>query len=767
MQDEERYKRHLRLLKNIEISDNIHSAVANEVLKDPDGFSRRTRGGSPSRYVIKKGNNEKFHSNAITSRITKPEKPPHWHNWKLPSRASEANSLSPFVTFETDSEIQDSYNRYVFKLRYEPKKLFNFENLIKNSNTQREHYNYDFIAHETGSQTDTLDNELPIPYRGAIAEKKDYSTQRTIPSLKDREFFAQLLADADSASFYNGNTLLGFTEKEDADLTRYKKHKQSRAASKIQYIHFRDHEIRTWYTAPYPEEFNNNKILYICEYCLKYMNSRYVFYRHQKKCCMRRPPGNEIYRDGNISIWEVDGRENVIYCQNLCLLAKLFLNSKTLYYDVEPFIFYILTERVDTTSGPRFYFVGYFSKEKLTSTDYNLSCIITLPIFQRKGYGHLLVDFSYLLSRREYKWGTPEKPLSDLGLLSYRNFWKIKMCETLLFLKPRMKIAEDAGKTLQVSIEDFSNLTGMAPTDIIFGLEQAGVLYYFQKQEEKCYLINVGNWDVIEKIYGSWRAKNKAQIKPEKLVWKPMIFGPSCGINAIGTMVETTTGAIKSTAKSEQGNKYDMFKNSISLLVNFMRDDIVDPRSMEETCSQKIYQQETSSSVHVDAHDVKLAYELPGRRPSRYLSMKRLNEINGGSKGTSSKKLAGTSPVMESTSEIEAPTASKPVVSGGFEINVSPESSELEKDIEDTDAGVQDDGGLGEEPDYIENSSEDSVAEISDNDGLTDSREEEVIKSHTRSGRQLRRPRFTEQVSYDGETTSVRPSRRLRSMSGY
>lgn len=28
------------------------------------------------------------------------------------------------------------------------------------------------------------------------------------------------------------------------------------------------------------------------------------------KCPMKHPPGNEIYRDGNISIFEVDGRKN-------------------------------------------------------------------------------------------------------------------------------------------------------------------------------------------------------------------------------------------------------------------------------------------------------------------------------------------------------------------------------------------------------------------------------------------------------------------------
>jgi hypothetical protein len=41
---------------------------------------------------------------------------------------------------------------------------------------------------------------------------------------------------------------------------------------------------------------------------------------------------------------QVDGNINKIYCQNLCLLAKLFLDHKTLYYDVEPFLFYVLTK---------------------------------------------------------------------------------------------------------------------------------------------------------------------------------------------------------------------------------------------------------------------------------------------------------------------------------------------------------------------------------------------------------------------------------------
>jgi hypothetical protein len=42
----------------------------------------------------------------------------------------------------------------------------------------------------------------------------------------------------------------------------------------------------------------------------------------------------------------------------MCLLAKLFLDHKTLYYDTDPFMFYILTE----FDAQGFHIVGYFSK---------------------------------------------------------------------------------------------------------------------------------------------------------------------------------------------------------------------------------------------------------------------------------------------------------------------------------------------------------------------------------------------------------------------
>ncbi|MCL4120819.1 UNVERIFIED_CONTAM: hypothetical protein GTU68_056996 [Idotea baltica] len=158
----------------------------------------------------------------------------------------------------------------------------------------------------------------------------------------------------------------------------------------IKMIELGKYRIKPWYFSPYPEEITHLDCNYICEYCLKYRKSRKCLERHLQKCPFRHPPGNEIYRKGTISFFELDGRKNKRYAQNLCLLAKLFLDHKTLYYDTDPFLFYVMTEN----DSRGFHIVGYFSKEKESSEDYNVACILTLPPYQRKGYGRLLIEFS-------------------------------------------------------------------------------------------------------------------------------------------------------------------------------------------------------------------------------------------------------------------------------------------------------------------------------------------------------------------------------------
>ncbi|KAI9175681.1 Histone acetyltransferase [Blastocladiella emersonii ATCC 22665] len=268
------------------------------------------------------------------------------------------------------------------------------------------------------------------------------------------------------------------------------------------------HVVETWYFSPYPLEYAYIDTLYLCEFCLSYFASARAHERHRAKCTLTHPPGNEIYRKDELSFFEIDGRRQKQYCRNLCLLSKCFLDHKTLYYDVDPFLFYIMT--VSDEHGS--HIVGYFSKEKESAEGYNLACILTLPQHQRKGYGRLLIQFSYELSRVERKPGSPEKPLSDLGLLSYRAYWTEVLVDYLL-------------QHPEVTLDEVAAATAITVGDILHTLHALNALRYYKGQHIVCLS------QACIDSHARQAAKPRRNIDPACLDWKPPVFAKERYLN--------------------------------------------------------------------------------------------------------------------------------------------------------------------------------------------------------------------------------------------
>ncbi|KAL0365846.1 UNVERIFIED_CONTAM: Histone acetyltransferase of the MYST family 2 [Sesamum radiatum] len=289
---------------------------------------------------------------------------------------------------------------------------------------------------------------------------------------------------------------------EELDAASLREHEEFTKVKNIATIELGRYEIETWYFSPFPPEYNDCTKLFFCEFCLNFMKRKEQLQRHMRKCDLKHPPGDEIYRNGTLSMFEfiaillflieyfmsifathdtVDGKKNKVYGQNLCYLAKLFLDHKTLYYDVDLFLFYVLCECDDRGC----HMVGYFSKEKHSEESYNLACILTLPPYQRKGYGKFLIAFSYELSKKEGKVGTPERPLSDLGLLSYRGYWTRVLLDILKKHKGN------------ISIKELSDMTAIKAEDILSTLQSLELIQY--RKGSMSYVRILRSWIVILK----------------------------------------------------------------------------------------------------------------------------------------------------------------------------------------------------------------------------------------------------------------------------
>uniref|UniRef100_A0A3P9HI96 Histone acetyltransferase n=1 Tax=Oryzias latipes TaxID=8090 RepID=A0A3P9HI96_ORYLA len=240
--------------------------------------------------------------------------------------------------------------------------------------------------------------------------------------------------------------------------------KEHEAITKVKYvdkIQIGNFEIDAWYFSPFPEDYGKQPKLWICEYCLKYMKYEKTFRHHLSHCQWRQPPGKEIYRRSNISVYEVDGRDHKVSV------------LETSIFQIRCFPFGItgLLEPIPASVGWR---PHWHSTEKESPDGNNVACILTLPPYQRRGYGKFLIAFSYELSKLENSVGSPEKPLSDLGKLSYRSYWSWVLLEIL----------RDFRGTL--SIKDLSQMTSITQSDIISTLQSLNMVKYWKGQHVIC-----------------------------------------------------------------------------------------------------------------------------------------------------------------------------------------------------------------------------------------------------------------------------------------
>ncbi|KAK4161822.1 males-absent on the first protein [Cladorrhinum sp. PSN259] len=175
-----------------------------------------------------------------------------------------------------------------------------------------------------------------------------------------------------------------------------------------------------------------------------------------------------VHDQGEWSIYEVDGETDVLFCQNLSLFAKLFLDNKSVFFDVTGFNYFLLVYTPPPSHSPstRPQIVGFFSKEKMSWDNNNLACILIFPPWQRKGLGALLMGISYEISRREGVLGGPEKPISDLGKKGYKRFWGGEIARWLL---------ESGEGEVVVDVGDVSEGTWIAVDDCLSVLREMGV----------------------------------------------------------------------------------------------------------------------------------------------------------------------------------------------------------------------------------------------------------------------------------------------------
>lgn len=234
--------------------------------------------------------------------------------------------------------------------------------------------------------------------------------------------------------------------------------------------------------------------LYVCEYCFKYTTDEAQIDLHRSVCLLSQsfpPLGTLVYWDSRTPylIKRVKGYRHEVFAQNLALFGKLFIDDKSVYYNVDYFDFYIVygfddndEELYGTAFRKKFKPMGFFSHE-VNSWDAhnNLACVCVFPPYQGLRLGTLLIEFLYALASKSNEMKNrlgPEFPLSPYGKKLYLRFW----CKRIAAILLNKRSSDTLNET---SISELSNITGFRKEDILFTLDHMEVL----KKDDKGYFL--------------------------------------------------------------------------------------------------------------------------------------------------------------------------------------------------------------------------------------------------------------------------------------
>lgn len=118
------------------------------------------------------------------------------------------------------------------------------------------------------------------------------------------------------------------------------------------------------------------------------------------------------------------------------------------------------------------------------------------------------MEFSYELSKKEEKIGSPEKPLSDLGAVGYRSYWASVI----------LRLLKSMSNSDSVSVIDIACMTSILPEDIVSTLHMLGLLHRHPTDSTKNTIVAPPN--LLEELILRY-PEHKLKLDSSKLHWAP------------------------------------------------------------------------------------------------------------------------------------------------------------------------------------------------------------------------------------------------------